>query len=104
MRLQEKSQALLSWIVANWHSTHVIFIVLAVVFGVYFALKVPVGYTHDESVHAFRAYQLQAGQLFSHPVQTAVVNGERITLHGGEVANSIIDLEHQTSAGSRTNH
>lgn len=101
MRLQEKSRDLLSWIVANWHSTHVIFIILAVVFGVYFAFKVPVGYTHDESVHAFRAYQLQAGQLFSHPVQTTVVNGERITLHGGKVANSIIDLEHQTSAGSR---
>lgn len=101
MGLQEKGRQIGSWIGTNWRSAHVIFIVLAVLFGLFFALKIPIGYTHDEAVHAFRAYQLQAGQLFTHPIQKQVVHGETIALHGGDVAQSVIDLEQLTSAGTR---
>ncbi len=101
MGLTEKSHRVWSWVRRNWRETHVVFIVLSLVFGMYFALAVPIGYTHDETVHSFRAYQLQAGQLFSHPVQKQIVNGHTYTLQGGDVANAIINLEQLTGAGSR---
>ena len=101
MRLKGKSRFVRSWIIQNVRKTYVVFIVLAVVFGTYFTFAVPIGYTHDETVHAFRAYQLQAGQFFSHPVQKQVIHGKTYILQGGDVANAIIDLEQLTGAGSR---
>lgn len=82
-------------------AAHIVFLLTALLGGIFFAFKVPIGFTEDEPVHVFRAYAVMHANLISDPVTPYTFNGETVTLYGGMVPRSVTALEQYTGGGIR---
>lgn len=71
----------------------ILFVLLALTFGVFFALTIPLGYTDDEYAHVPKAYSVSTGQFFASFLGSSSVGDQKIEYYGGYIPVSIYNLE-----------